>query len=176
MQGKKVATIRLGKVIPKYNEMIVHSWGRPIAKIRITKVTHKKVVDLTKEDALKDGFRNLKELIKELKKVYGSIKPDDLITVIEFDIVQRFDDLKEDDPYLGLKPQDIGRLALRYLREEFSSQELKILEELGKGRSIRRVAQEITGSPTNRGKVRSTVRKALKLLIDKGLISAKSED
>ncbi len=173
LSGQKRATIRLGKVIPKYDEVIIHSWGRPIAKAKITKVTYKKVRELTDEDAKKDGFNSKEELIKELRRVYGDVKPNDLVTIIELEIIQRFDELIPEDPYLGLKPADIGRLALRYLRNDLSNEELKILEELGKGKSIRQVAKELTGSPLNRGRVRSILRRALALLIKKGIIRPK---
>jgi len=173
LSGKKKATIRLGRVIPKYDEVIIHSWGRPIAKAKIVRVTYKKVRDLTDEDARKDGFSNREELINELRSVYGDIKPDDDVTIIELKIIQRFDELIPEDPYLGLKPSDIGRLALRYLRNELKEDELRILEELAKGKSIRSVAKELTGSPLNRGKIRRIVRKALAILIKKGLLRVK---
>jgi len=170
LSGRKRATIRLGKVIPKYDEVIIHSWGRPIAKAKITKVIYKKVRDLTDEDAKKDGFSSKEELMNELRNVYGNVKPDDLVTIIELEVIQRFDELIPEDPYLGLKPADIGRLALRYLRNELSNDELKILEELAKGKSIRMVAKELTGSSLNRGKVRRILRKTLAILIKKGIL------
>ena len=170
LSGKKRATIRLGKVIPKYNEVVIHSWGRPIAKAKITKVIYKKVRELTDEDARKDGFSSKEELMNELRNVYGSVKPDDLVTIIELEVIQRFDELIPEDPYLGLKPADVGRLALRYIRNELSNDELRILEELAKGKSIRMVAKELTGSPLNRGKVRRILRKALAILIKKGIL------
>jgi len=170
LEGKKVTTIRLGKVIPKYDEVIVHSWGRPVAKVRIKDVRYKKVIDLTDEDARKDGFENVHELINELKRVYGDVRPDDLVSIIEFEVIQRFDELKSEDLYLGLKPADIARLALRYLRDKFNERELKVLEELNKGKSIRDVARELTGSPTCRRYVRNVIRRALKELIASNLI------
>ncbi len=170
LSGKKRATIRLGKVIPKYDEVIIHSWGRPIAKAKIVNVTYKKVRELTDDDARKDGFSSRDELLRELRRVYGEVKDNDLVTIIELEVVQRFDKLVPEDPYLGLKPSDIGRLALRYLREELSREELSILEELAKGKSIRWVAKKLTGSPLNRGKIRRIVRKALALLVKKRII------
>ena len=41
LQGKKNSTIRLGKVIPKHNEIIIHGGGKPIAKARIKNVIYK---------------------------------------------------------------------------------------------------------------------------------------
>ncbi len=176
LEGKKRATIRLGKVVPKYDEVIIHSWGKPVAKARITKVTYKKVKELTDEDARRDGFKNKEELLRELRHVYGKVSPNDLVTIIEFEVIQRFNELVPEDPYLGLKPADIGRLALRYLRNDLNEYELKILEELGKGKSIRQVSKELTGSPVNRGRVRRIVRKALALLIKRGIIESRKRD
>jgi len=176
LSGKKRATVRLGKVIPKYREVIVHSGGKPICKVRITRVTHKKVSELTDEDARKDGFESRRELLKELKKVYGKrLSGDEEVTIIEFEVLQRLDHLSSEDPYLGLKPEDIARLALRYLRSEFPKDERRILEELGKGKSIREVAKELTGDPTRRWRVRGVLRKALKLLVDKGILTPHSQ-
>ena len=172
LSGRKKATIRLGKVIPKYDEVIIHSWGRPIAKAKIVKVVYKRIRELTNEDAWKDGFKTRDELLRELRRVYGGFNDNNLVTVIELEVVQRFDKLVPEDPYLGLKPSDVGRLALRYLENELSHKELSILEELAKGRSIRRVAKRITGSPLNRNKIRRVVRKALALLVKKGIIGS----
>ncbi|MCD6084489.1 MAG: ASCH domain-containing protein, partial [Desulfurococcales archaeon] len=71
LSGRKKATIRLGKVIPKYDEVIIHSWGRPIAKAKIVKVVYKRIRELTNEDAWKDGFKTRDELLRELRRVYG---------------------------------------------------------------------------------------------------------
>jgi len=173
LKGKKRATVRLGRVIPKYREVIIHSGGKPLCKVRIVKVTHKKVSELTDEDAIKDGFSSRRELLKELKKVYGRrLSGDEEVTVIEFEVLQRLDRLSTEDPYMGLKPEDIARLALRYARKEFIKEERRILEELAKGKSIREVAKELTGDPTRRWRVRSVLRRALKKLLEKGLLRA----
>ena len=150
----------------------MHSWGRPIAKVKIKDVKYKKVINLTDEDARKDGFENVHELIKELKRVYGNVRPDDLVSIIEFEVIQKFNELNPEDPYLGLKPADIARLALRYLRDKFNEKELQVLEELNKGKSIRDVAKKLAGSPTNRRFIRRVIRRALKELIANNLIKA----
>jgi len=68
LNGEKTSTIRLGRVKPKYKEMIVHGGGRPVAKILITSIIYKKVRELNDCDARKDGFKDKKELLNELKK------------------------------------------------------------------------------------------------------------
>ena len=171
LQGKKTTTIRLGRVIPRYDEMIVHGGGRPIAKIKVKNVIVKKVRELTDEDAKKDGFSSVEELLKNLEEVYQTkINDDDLVTIIEFEVLQKFNELIPEDPYLGLEPADVARLAMRYLRKELSREEYKILEAVAKKNSIRSVAIELFGSLRNRWRIRKVLREALKMLIEKGLL------
>ncbi len=176
LTGEKRATVRVGKYVPKYREIIIHSGGRPICIAEIVKVTYKKVSELTDEDAMKDGFTNVKELINALKRIYGNISDEDCVTVIEFRVRKRLDDLKSSDAYMGLDPANIARLALRYLRKDLAPSELRILEELGKGLSIRAVAGKLTGDPTKRYQVRKAVRKALRKLVEKGYLKPQDHD
>ena len=171
LEGVKKATIRLGIVVPKYDEIIIHGGGRPIAKARITEVIHKKVSELTDSDAALDGFSGREKLIEALKKVYGRVSPDDVVTIIKFEVIQRLDEVKSDDTYCGLNPSDIARIYLRYLRESAGEEERKILELLSRGLSIREVAKKLYGSPEKRFRGRIAVRKALRELISRGILS-----
>ncbi len=174
LTGEKTSTIRLGMYVPKYDEVIIHSGGKPICIAKITKVTYKKIKDLTDEDAVKDGFGNLKTLLNELKKIYGGIRPEEMVTIIELKVRKDLRNLTPNSIYLGLKPSDIARLALRYLRNELNHEELVIINKLAAGSSIRKVAKELTGSTLNRAFIRRTLRKALKKLISQGLIEARN--
>ncbi|ABM80811.1 ASCH domain-containing protein [Hyperthermus butylicus] len=176
LSGRKRATIRLGKVKVKYNELIVHGGGRPVAKVRVTNVIYKRVKELTDEDARKDGFRNLGELINALRKVYGEVKPDDYVTIIEFEVVQDLTSLEPQDPYLGLEPADIARLALRYLGDMLSDDEKKILKDLTSTNSIRATAVRLFGSIERRWRVRKVLRRALSELVRQGLLSSSSSE
>jgi hypothetical protein len=171
LEGVKKATIRLGIVVPKYDEIIIHGGGRPIAKARITEVIHKKVSELTDSDAALDGFSSREELIEALKNVYGRVSPDDVVTIIKFEVIQRLDEVKSDDIYCGLNPSDMARIYLRYLRESAGEEEGRILELLSRGLSIREVAKKLYGSPEKRFRVRRAVRKALRELISRGILS-----
>lgn len=175
LNGVKKATIRLGYVVPKYNEVIVHSGGKPIAKAKIVGVEYKKVSELTDDDAKLDGFNNVNELLDELRKVYNSLRWDDVVSIIKLEVIQRFDELKIDDIYYGITPSDIARIGLRYIRNKLNDEELKILELLGKGHSIREVASMMYGSPLRRLKVRRALRKALKELIKEGIIKPQND-
>ncbi len=173
LSGRKKATIRYGIVKPKYKEMIVHGGGKPVAKIVVERVYYKRVKELNDEDAFKDGFNSREELLEELRKVYPSISADDWVTIIEFRVVKRLDQLRYSDPYLGLSPVDIARIALRYLDEELNDIEKKILLDLTRTNSIRATTLKLYGSLDKRFIVRRAVKKALALLIEKGILKKK---
>lgn len=170
LEGRKSATIRKGIVKPKYREAIIHGGGRPIAKISIERVYHKKVKELTDQDAIKDGFRSCRELLEELKRVYPDITEDDWVTIIEFKVVQRLDHLEPEDPYMGLKPIDIARIALRYLSEELNEYERKILLDLTRTGSIRATAIKLFGGLGKRYIIRRILKKALNRLVEKNIL------
>ena len=170
LEGRKRATIRLGVVRPKYGELIVHSGGRPIAKVRVRAVRVKRVGELSDDDARLDGFGSREELLEALRRAYGSISMDDIVTIIELELVKRLDKLESDDPYMGLEPADIARLALRYLRGDLSPEDEKIMRSLTATNSIRATAQRLYGSPLNRARVRRVLRRALRLLVERGLL------
>ncbi len=168
LSGKKKSTIRLGRWIPKYEEVTFHGGGRPFAIARITNVTYKKFSELTEEDAKKDGLSSLDELKNELKRVYGDINEDDWVTIIDFEVKKRLTELDIKDPYMGLKPVEIARLALRYLN--LNEEEERILRTLTQTESLRETAIRLYGSINERWRVRRVLKKALRELIDKRII------
>jgi hypothetical protein len=171
LRGVKRTTIRLGRVKPKYSEVILHGGGRPVAKVKIKKVTYKKVKELTDADAIKDGFKSLTELLRALKETYGNVRDDDYVTIIEFEVVKKIEATEVSDPYLGLEPADIARLALRYLGEEhFTEEELRVLKCMTATASIRLTSIRLYGTLDKRWKVRLTLKKALKMMIEKGVL------
>jgi hypothetical protein len=170
LEGRKTATIRKGIVKPKYNELIVHGGGRPVAKIVVERVYHKRVKELTDNDALKDGFRSREELVAELRSVYPDIKDDDWVTIIEFKVVQRLDHLQPEDPYMGLEPVDIARIALRYLDDKLDEKDREILLDLTRTGSIRATALRLFGDLNKRYIVRRVLKKALNKLVEKGVL------
>jgi len=170
LEGRKRATIRKGIVKPKYREMIIHGGGRPLAKIVVENVYHKRVRELSDQDALRDGFGSREELLRELKRVYPGIGLDDWVTIIEFRVVQKLNELDLRDPYMGLEPVDIARIALRYLDQELGDDERKILISLTKTNSIRATTLELYGDLDKRYIVRRVVRKALEKLVEKGVL------
>jgi hypothetical protein len=170
LSNEKKATIRKGIYKPKYSEVIIHAGGRPIAKARITRVYYKKLKEIGDYEAKLEGLNNASELVKELRKVYGDVKEDDYFTVIEFEVLQRLDNLPTEDPYYGLTPSDIARIALRYLGEELSEIEKKILMDLTRTNSIRKTAVNIFKDLSKRALIRKTIRRTLRILLEKNLI------
>jgi len=176
LNGRKKSTIRLGRVVPRYDEVIIHGGGRPIAKAKIVRVVYKRVKELTDEDAKKDGYANVDELVKDLEKVYGrKISPDDVVTIIEFEVVKTFTDLNPEDVYLGLNPVDIARIAHRYLRNELSKEDLTVLDAVMRYRSIREASLKLFGTLSKRWIIRKVLRKCLRRLVEKGILRVDSE-
>jgi len=174
LSGQKRATIRLGHVRLKYNELIVHGGGRPVAKVRVERIHYKRVSELTEEDAQKDGFASVNELINALEKAYGTkLRPDDIVTIIEFSVIQDLSRLEPQDPYLGLQPADVARLALRYIADRLSDDERKILRDLTMTNSIRATAYRLFGDISKRWRVRRILRKALRELVAGGYIKTR---
>lgn len=176
LSGRKKATIRLGIVKLRYKELIVHGGGRPIAKVRVTNVRYKRVVELTDEDAKLDGFKNKEELLEALRKAYGEIKPNDYVTIIEFEVIQDLSKLEPQHPYLGLEPADVARLALRYLKDRMTKEEIDVLTDLTRTNSIRATAVRLFGDLSKRWRVRKVLRKALRLLLQEGYIKTQQHN
>lgn len=175
LEGKKTSTIRLGYIIPKKKEIIIHSGGRPIAKAVISEVVHKRLSELDEDDVVREGYSSKKELIKELKKIYGRrLTRDSIVTIIRFQVVERMDQLNLEKPYMGLKPRDIAALGLRYLGEELGEDERKILQTLSETGSIRKTAYRLYKDANKRFYVRAILRKILEKLIKKNILEIKN--
>jgi len=166
--GGIARTIRIGIVKPKHKEVFIHSAGKVVAKAEIVRVTYKKVRDLTEEDAKLDGFNSREELIRELRKLYGKVSPDTFVSIIELKILEYLN-ISDEAVNAYLSPVEIARLALYYdlplTREE--KEMLKLLLDLG---SIRKVAIKLFGTIEKRWIIRRVVRKALKMLQDRGIV------
>lgn len=168
LQKEKITTIRWGIVVPKYREIVIHGGGKVIGKALIESVEYKRVKDLTPRDAVDDGFSSKDELLKELSKMYPRIRRNDYITIIRFRLIERFEEGDEAAMYMGFEPVDIARIALRY-KIPLSHKEREILQLVCDTGSIRRAAQELGGLDKRRF-IRRAIRKALKLLVKRGII------
>jgi hypothetical protein len=90
LSGRKRATIRLGrKDLRKGMYVNLVASGRIFARGRIVRVEHKKLKELREEEIKKEGARNFRELLAELRRIYPAISPEDEITYIEWTITGR---------------------------------------------------------------------------------------
>ncbi len=119
LSGRKKSTIRLGRIVGDSNETIyLHCEEKLIAKARVKAVTCKKLKDLTDEDALKDGFKKLPDLLMALKKYYGKLNPEKEVTIIEFKVEEDYTKKYPDRVrYCGLTYEQIAFKALKEIKE-----------------------------------------------------------
>ncbi|WP_457549517.1 ASCH domain-containing protein [Archaeoglobus sp.] len=91
VQGKKITTVRKGiKSYPvgKAVELTVNY--KPFAKAKVKKVVVKRVKELTDDDAIRDGFGSKEELLNALKRIYGEINENDLVTIVHFEVLETY--------------------------------------------------------------------------------------
>jgi len=90
--GAKRATVRSGKTAITPGSLALESgdggWG---IIVKVTDVRHKKVSELTDEEAQLDCADSAQELVSLLKDFYPNIQPTDDITVILFDFFDAFE-------------------------------------------------------------------------------------
>lgn len=90
LDGEKIATLRLGIKDYKAGEsVIVKAGDKNLGIARISAVRMIKFKDLSKKDAIMDGFGSVEELKKTLEKFYGKIDPEDIFTQIIFELVRQ---------------------------------------------------------------------------------------
>jgi len=90
LSGKKRATVRLGRKGVREGMVIYLAvGGRPFAKARVVRVSHKRLKELTPDEIRKEGYRSLPELLRELRKIYPVISPEDEVTYIEWQILEK---------------------------------------------------------------------------------------
>ncbi|WP_456365732.1 ASCH domain-containing protein [Thermococcus sp.] len=118
LRGKKTTTIRYGDYEARPGGevyLVVTPSDTAVAKLRITGVEKRKVKELTNEDARRDGFSDVRELLGELNKIYGELYGDDDVTIISFEVIKRFEDgipLKWLKALNYREPAEIARLYL----------------------------------------------------------------
>lgn len=147
LRGDKVTTIRYGDYEAKPGSevyLVITPSDTAVAKVRITKVEKKKVRELTNEDAKLDGFSDVKELLRELSKIYGELHGDDEVTIIGFEVVKRFEDGIPLKWLKGLnyrEPEEIARLYLENQEKLNLNREtdfiLRRIYNEGLGRAVR---------------------------------------
>ncbi|RLI20221.1 ASCH domain-containing protein [Candidatus Bathyarchaeota archaeon] len=86
--GRKITTIRMRTDLKPGDIVELIAGGESCGYAKIKSITKKKVSELTKKDALKDGFKSKKELIETLKKYYSEITPESYINIISFEKIK----------------------------------------------------------------------------------------
>lgn len=83
--GQKHSTIRLGRrPFSPGDRLYLVDEANQVITTTITSVSYKRLIDLTDQQAERDGFQSLRELIEALYKIYPDISPDSDLTIIEF--------------------------------------------------------------------------------------------
>lgn len=89
ISGEKVTTVRKGIKSYSVGKVVeLTSNGEKFALARVKKVVVKRVKELNDEDAKRDGFDSREALISALKKIYGSIRDDEFVTVVHFEVLK----------------------------------------------------------------------------------------
>ncbi|RLE63125.1 MAG: hypothetical protein DRJ49_00760 [Thermoprotei archaeon] len=110
--GEKITTIRRGIVVPSSKVVYLRSNGKVVAELEIERVKYVRVEDLTTLDAIKDGFKSKKELLKNLRKCYPNLSDNEWVSIIEFRVVRKiYDEYTHQDTR---SPVEIARLGLAY--------------------------------------------------------------
>jgi len=91
-RGVKRQTIRLSTSLKEGDEVKIVAGGEILGTARITKVEEKTLEELTDEDAKKDGFENLSQLVKALRRHYGKLSGKSKVCIISFEM-QKQDEL-----------------------------------------------------------------------------------
>ncbi|WP_297474926.1 ASCH domain-containing protein [Thermococcus sp.] len=121
LRGDKVTTIRYGSYEAKPGSevyLVVTPSDTAVARVRITRVERKKVRELTNEDARLDGFSDVRELLRELSRIYGELYGDDEVTIIGFEVTKRFDDGIPLKWLKGLNYREPAEIARLYLENQ----------------------------------------------------------
>lgn len=166
INGEKIATIRLNNLnLKPGDKFFIHSGGYVLGLAEVTNLTKKKINELTNEDAVKDGFNDVNELLRNLKQHYPGVKSTTLVNVIEFRWVKKFKEpIPSEKLPWGNKVNiiQIAKIALEKL-DSLTDEERGILKLVLEEGSIRRAALKMGGLGA-RPVVRGVLRKAYMIL------------
>ncbi len=169
-EGKKT-TIRRGIVTPGSQTVYLESGGKIYGEATISGVKYTRLSELTRSDAVSDGFGSREELLRALKEIYPDLRGDDWVTIIEFGDVTRYsepvprDALREARGYSRELPY-IARLALAYGVAE-NVEEQRVLAKMRVHGDVRKTARELGLSP---GYVKLLLGRVARKLKERGLL------
>lgn len=90
--GTKRSTVRKGRrgIVPGSLALEAADGGGWGVVVNVTEVRHKKLSELTDEEAQSDNAASAKELAEAMKRFYPDITPDSDITIILFNFIDPF--------------------------------------------------------------------------------------
>ncbi|ABL77733.1 ASCH domain-containing protein [Thermofilum pendens] len=172
LSNEKTTTIRVKRPrLKPGDEVLVHCGGRVLGRAKITYIYKKKLRDLTLDEAVRDGFGSLEELIRNLKRHYPRLSADSYVYVINFSWVERFEEPPSDVdvswPYAA-SFREVAEKALNTLElDEFERNVLKLVVSEG---SIRKAAYAL-GGLNQRFIVRDVLRRVAQRLEEMGVLA-----
>jgi hypothetical protein len=86
VNGRKCSTIREGVLLfpPRCELLLRFSRTASPVRVRITKSTVKRLIDLSQKEIEVDGFKTREELFAELQQYYPLITGESVVTVVHF--------------------------------------------------------------------------------------------
>ena len=91
LTGRKRVTVRYGVVKPRFSLVYIACCNAIYAEAFITKVYFTKLGRLGDDVVAAEGLESMTDLINELRDIYGNVDEDDLVSVIYFTVVRRYD-------------------------------------------------------------------------------------
>jgi len=85
LSGRKMTTIRMSTDLKPGDIVELIAGGESCGYAKVKSITKKRVSELSRKDAIKDGFKSVKELFKTLKKYYNELTPDSYVYIISFE-------------------------------------------------------------------------------------------
>ena len=91
LRGEKRVTLRLGIVMPSRQLVYILSGDRVYGEAVIESVQYRRISELDPLTLREEGVSNVEELVDELRELYGDVKPSDVVSVIRFRVLRRYE-------------------------------------------------------------------------------------
>jgi len=85
LSGRKMTTIRMNTDLKPGDIVELIAGGESCGYAKVKNIIRKRVSELSRKDAVRDGFKSVKELFKTLKKYYNELTPDSYVYIISFE-------------------------------------------------------------------------------------------
>jgi len=90
LRGDKRVTLRLGIVMPRKQLVYILSGDMVYGEAIIENVQYMRIREVDTGILREEGVSSIDELVEELKELYGSVKPDDVVSVIRFRVIRKY--------------------------------------------------------------------------------------